>query len=139
MQKKEKEKKIEMREAASIMGRKGGTIGGKSKSVNKQKASRENGKKSIQPHLEKVKFFESIFPFDLINNEFKDKFKMIINKKETTYNPDYYCPALKSYIEVTTSKPNISEQGPKWREAIKLGHSLKIYWWEGEEITNRFL
>ena len=121
------------------MGRKGGKIGGKSKSPEKQKASRENGKMGGRPHLDKVKYFESIFPFNLINNEFKDKFKMIINEKETTYNPDYYCPELKSYIEVTTSKPNISEQGVKWREMIKLGYPLKIYWWQGEDLTNKIL
>jgi general stress protein YciG len=40
---------IDISEAARIMRRKGGKIGGKSKSPDKQKSSRENGKKGGRP------------------------------------------------------------------------------------------
>lgn len=124
--------------AASALGRKGGKIGGKSKSKTKQKASRDNGFLARRPHIVKLKKFVKLFPHELIQNEFRVKFDLEINGKKTTYNPDYYCPELKTYIEVTTSKPNISEQGPKWRAAIKAGFPLLVFWWEGENITNRF-
>ena len=55
-----------------------------------------------------------------------------------TYNPDYFCRKTEHYIEVATSKPNISEQGWKWAEAIKRGVKLKVFWWEGGEITKMF-
>ena len=88
-----------------------------------------------RPHIIKAAHFEKIFPYELINNEWKDKFPVTIKNKASTYNPDYYCRELECYIELATSKPNISEQGPKWREAIKNGVPLRVYWWEGEEIT----
>ena len=40
---------IDISEAARIMGRKGGKVGGKSRSPEKQDASRENGKKGGRP------------------------------------------------------------------------------------------
>jgi general stress protein YciG len=40
---------IDISEAARIMGRKGGKVGGRSKSPEKQKASKENGKKGGRP------------------------------------------------------------------------------------------
>ena len=46
---KKKKEEIDISEAARIMGRKGGKIGGKSKSPEKQEASRENGKKGGRP------------------------------------------------------------------------------------------
>ena len=50
----QKEKtEIDIREAARIMGRKGGKVGGKSRSPKKQYASRENGKKGGRPRNKK--------------------------------------------------------------------------------------
>lgn len=63
---------------------------------------------------------------------------MEIDGKKTTYNPDYWCKKLNCWVEVATSKPNISEQRKKWTQAIKNGVNLKVYWWEGQEITNKF-
>ena len=48
-----KKTEIDISEAARIMGRKGGKVGGKSKSPEKQKASRENGKKGGRPKTKK--------------------------------------------------------------------------------------
>lgn len=94
-----------------------------------------------QPHLRKVKFFEDWYPNPLINNEWRFKFPIGITKtgRTATYNPDYYSPNEDLYIEVTTSKPNISEQGPKWEKALRLGLNLKVYWWEGEDVTSMFV
>lgn len=44
-----KKTEIDIHEAARIMGRKGGKIGGKSRSPKKQEAVRENGKKGGRP------------------------------------------------------------------------------------------
>jgi hypothetical protein len=55
-----------------------------------------------RPHFKKVKHFVSVFPFRLIENEWKNKFP--VGETETgrkaTYNPDYKCPALNCYIYV---------------------------------------
>ena len=110
------------------------SLGGKSKSKTKKTSSALNGKNQ-KPHFIKVAHFEKIFPHKLINNEWKVKFTLYKNGKKTTYNPDYYCEGLGKYIEVTTSKPNISEQGWKWAESIRNGHNLLVFWWEGENIT----
>ena len=118
-----------------------GQIGGSVTSERKAETSRQNGLDQ-RPHIVKAKHFESIFPYALYGNESRDKFPMggkTPTGRVVTYNPDYYCPELKSYIECTTSLPNISEQGKKWKEALKRGLNLRIYWWEGEEITNRFI
>lgn len=53
MTKKKTEIEIDISEAARIMGRKGGKVGGKSKSPDKQKASRENGKNGGRPRIKK--------------------------------------------------------------------------------------
>lgn len=108
---------------------------GKLSSEKKAKASRLNGLKGGRPHLKKLKHFEKNFPYPLVNNEWKFKFPIIINGKSNTYNPDFNCLKLGCYIEVATSKPNISEQGPKWRAAMEQGLKLRVYWWEGQEIT----
>lgn len=50
-----KKTEIDISEAARIMGRKGGKIGGKSRSPEKQKASRENGKKGGRPKNKEIK------------------------------------------------------------------------------------
>lgn len=128
----------DIKSAAAALGRAGGAI----KSEAKSKSSAANGKNN-RPHLDKIKHFESIFPHKLINNEWGDKFELpgFIKKNgsPSTYNPDYHCPELDCYIEVATSKPNISEQGPRWRAAIASGVRLRVFWWEGEEITPQFI
>ena len=105
----------------------------------KSKSSRQNGLDQ-RPHFKKCRHFEKLYPHPLISNEWKEKFSIGVTKtgRKATYNPDYFCPATNFFIEVTTSKPNISEQGWKWREAIKRGLKLKVFWWEGEEITHQF-
>lgn len=112
---------------------------GKIKSLRKSKSSASNGLDQ-RPHFIKCRHFESIYPFKLENNEWKYKFPIGKTKtgKIATYNPDYFCETTGYYIEVTTSKPNISEQGPKWEKALKGGLKLKVFWWEGEDITNMF-
>jgi hypothetical protein len=94
-----------------------------------------------RPHILKCRYFESVYPKKLVNNEWRHKF--VIGKtvagNTATYNPDYYSPEENCYIEVATSKPNISEQGWKWEKVIKSGEKLKVYWWEGNEITDSFI
>ena len=113
---------------------------GSIKSEKKAKSSAENGKSGQKPHFKKCRHFENLYPHPLKNNEWLYKF--VIGKtptgRDATYNPDYFCPTTGFFIEVTTSLPNISEQGWKWTEAIKRGLKLKVYWWEGEDITNQF-
>ena len=117
-----------------------GQIGGSITSERKAETSRQNGLDQ-RPHIVKTRHFESIFPHVLYYNESRDRFPVGKTPKGrvATYNPDYYCPQLRSYIECATSIPNISEQGKKWKEALGRGLNLHVYWWEGEEITNRFL
>jgi hypothetical protein len=116
-----------------------GKTGGSKTSPNKALSSALNGKHSWKPHFTKLRHFLTLYPHPLLSNEYKIKFSLVIGGKKTTYNPDYFCPTTGFYIEVTTSKPNISEQGEKWAESIRLGHKLKVFWWEGEDITNQFL
>lgn len=115
---------------------------GSKKSKRKAEASKANGIENKRPHFQKTEFFEKIYPYPLENNEWKVKFELESltpsGKRKTTYNPDYYCPKTGYYIEVATSVPNMSEQGWRWAEAIRMGYKLKVYWWEGEEITARF-
>lgn len=114
---------------------------GKIKTVKKANSSRKNGSAGEKPHFKKVEFFIRKYPSKLEDNEWKEKFT--IGKTPTgrwaTYNPDYYCPKTGYFIEVATSKPNISEQGWKWSKVLKDGLKLKVFWWEGEEITKNFL
>ncbi len=63
----------------------------------------------------------------------------MIDGKTTTYNPDYWCPEMKCYIECATSRSIISEQGRKWAESIRTGLKLRIYSWDGIEITELVL
>jgi len=114
---------------------------GRSKSIAKATSSRRNGKNSVQPHILKTNHFTKHYPYRLENNEWKVKFNLGVKTKtgkEATYNPDFYCPKTGYYIEVATSKSNLSLQGWKWEKVIKLGHKLKVYWWEGKEITNDY-
>lgn len=115
---------------------------GSRKSSRKAATSRENGINWDKPHFRKVAHFERIYPYSpLINNEWRDKFPVgkTPTGKVATYNPDYFCETTGYYIEVATSLPNISEQGWKWAKVIAAGVNLKVYWWEGNEITNQFL
>lgn len=115
---------------------------GSKKSLKKAESSRVNGA-DIRPHIKKIAHFEKVYPHPLESNEWKYKFELNSltpsGKRKSTYNPDYFCSTTGYYIEVATSSPNISECGGRWAEAISMGLKLKIYWWEGEEITNRFI
>ena len=86
---------------------------GSIKSEKKSLSSRENGIEWKKPHFKKCKYFESIYPYTLENNEWKEKFAIGKTKTNRTamYNPDYFCPTTEFFIEVTTSKPNMVEQG----------------------------
>lgn len=115
---------------------------GSKKSRRKAESSRTNGIDNMRPHVKKVAHFEKVYPYPLKNNEWQYKFQLETltpsGKRRSTYNPDYFCTTTGYYIEVATSVPNISEQGARWEEAIRLGLKLKVYWWEGNEITNQF-
>jgi hypothetical protein len=108
---------------------------GSIKSKRKAVSSRLNGLDQ-RPHFKKCRYFEKAYPYPLRHNEWQDKF--VIGKtatgRDATYNPDYFCPTTGYYIEVATSKPNISEQGWKWQKALEGGLKLKVYWWEGQEL-----
>lgn len=112
---------------------------GSIKTEKKARSSRLNGLAGGKSHLKKIRFFLKKYPYKLKDNEHKVKFPMKIGSKDTTYNPDFFCPTTNYFIEVATSKPNISEQGQRWVKCIQLGHKLKIFWWEGQEITKDFL
>lgn len=111
---------------------------GSAKTPRKSRSSAKNGKNWKRPHLRKCARFEREFPHKLDNNEWKVKWPMEIDGRKTTYNPDYWCEELKVFVETVTSRPNISEQGAKWAEALRLGFPLRIFWWEGQEITSQF-
>lgn len=113
---------------------------GSIKSKKKAKASRENGL-ILRTGLIKTKHFLKTYPYPLEDNEWKIKFEVGKTPKGriATYNPDFYCKTTGYFIEVTTSKPNISTQRWKWSEALKRGAKLKVFWWEGEEITSSFI
>lgn len=115
---------------------------GSKKSKRKAQSSKENGADNMRPHIQKIAHFEKVYPHPLKNNEYQYKFELETptesGKRKRTYNPDYFCEKTGYYIEVVTSVPNISEQGWKWEEALRLGCKLKIFWWEGEEITHKF-
>lgn len=113
-----------------------GSIKSKKKSI----SSAKNGLDQ-RPHFIKIRRFLKVYPYPLENNEWKHKFPIGLTPTGNiaTYNPDYFCPTTGYYIEVTTSIPNMSEQGWKWTEAMKRGLKLKIFWWEGENITKRFM
>lgn len=113
---------------------------GSKKSKRKAQSSRTNGSQWERPHFKKCRHFEKIYPHPLENNEWKVKFPIgrTATGRVATYNPDYYCSETGYFIEVCTSIPNKSEQGWKWTEALRRNNKLKIYWWEGEEITEDF-
>lgn len=96
----------------------------------------------MRPHFRKCAHFEKIYPFPLESNEWLVKWEtgeLTPTGRKQTYNPDYFCPSTGFYIEVVTSEPNISAQRLKWKSVLKRGNKLKIYWWEGQEITEQFV
>lgn len=93
-------------------------------------------KSEMRPHFLKARHFEKHFPHKLESNEWKIKWP-IRHSFGKTYNPDYWCEELKCFIELATSKPNISASRRKWAKAIKSGYPLRIMWWEGEDITDK--
>lgn len=115
-----------------------GRKGGKKTSSNKKISSALNGKNAKRPHLIKVKYFLKQYPHKLKSTEFEVRFPIEIEGKKTTYNPDFFCKTTGYFIEVATSKPNISEQKMKWIKVIETGIKLKVFWWEGGEITKLF-
>lgn len=86
----------------------------------------------------KIRTFEKNFPHKLKSNEWQVKWP-IKHKNGKTYNPDYWCKALDCFIELTTSYGNICAEGRKWSKAIRKGYPLRIYWWQGKEITQDFI
>lgn len=114
---------------------------GKIKSEKKSESSRENGLDQ-RPHIVKTDHFLSIYPHKLLCTEFTVKLPLGTRTptgRPETYNPDFYCPTTGYFIEVSTSKPNISEQRLKWAAVLALKYPLKVFWWEGEEITKQFI
>lgn len=89
-----------------------------------------------RPHIAKSAHFESVFPHRLISNEWRVKWP-ISHQNGTTYNPDYWCPSLNCFIELATSLNNISCEWEKWKKAIAEGYQLRVFWWQGDEITER--
>lgn len=90
-----------------------------------------------RPHLVKARHFESQFPHRLESNEWLVKWPIAYRSRKT-YNPDYWCAELSSFVELATSKANISTQGPIWKLSIASGYPLRVYWWQGWEITSCF-
>ena len=85
-----------------------------------------------RPHFKKVAWFESLALFPNMEQiEWRVRLPLLNGR---TYNPDYYDPDTQTYIEVCTSRSNVSEQGWKWREAIQ-NFGLRVFWWTGQEIT----
>jgi len=113
---------------------------GSKKSDKKAKSSRANGKTENRPHVVKAQAFVTGYPYQLKNN--KDKFptgRKTPTGRVETYNPNFFCPDTGFYIEIATSLPNVSICGPKWKLMLETGMNLKVYWWEGEEITEHIL
>lgn len=107
---------------------------GSTTSEAKALSSADNGANWQKPHFRKVEHFLSLGLFPEIRpNEWKVKIKL---RGGSTYNPDFYDPKTECYIEVATSKPNISSQRAKWREAMRKV-KLRVFWWEGEELTGK--
>jgi len=113
---------------------------GSKKSDRKAKSSRANGKINNRPHIVKAQAFVAGYLYQLKNN--KDKFptgRKTPTGRVETYNPDFFCPVTGFYIEIATSLPNVSICSPKWKLMLETGMNLKVYWWEGEEITEHIL
>lgn len=110
------------------------------KTEKKARTSKKNGSK--RPYICKTASFVSSFHYPLESNEWKATFptgQKTPTGRVETYNPDFYCKKLGVYIEVATSGPNISICGPKWRTMLKKGLNFRIFWWEGQDITDYVL
>lgn len=79
-----------------------------------------------------------MFPHALESNEWLVKLP-VRHHYGKTYNPDYFCAAFGSYIELVTSCPCISAYREKWAKAIKQGYRVRVFWWRGHEITEFIL
>jgi hypothetical protein len=88
----------------------------------------------LKPHFRKVAHFLKLYPRPLISTEFCILAVLWIDGKRVTYNPDFYDPKTRTYVEVSTSRGNICAQRKKWEAAREI-MALRIYWWEGQEIT----
>lgn len=118
-----------------------GKLGGKAGTGKAKARTSEQARKAVdqrwKPHFKKVAYFESVFPYPLINNEWQIKWP-VKGCTSKTYNPDYHCPELGCFIECVTSHCNIIEQCEKWKAAIDDGRPLRVFWWQGQEITQNF-
>lgn len=92
-------------------------------------------KEDTRPHIVKEKHFLKIFPHRLESNEWKVKWP-IRTKFGKTYNPDFWCPDLNCFIELVTSS-NVSSRR-RWIKAVRMGYPLRVFWWEGGEMTPKF-
>lgn len=98
----------------------------------KTETSPENAVGWQKPHHRKVDHFLGLGLFDVLECS---EYKVRIPLRKGTYNPDYYHRGTDTYIEITTSMPNISEQRWKWQEAMEHA-KLRVFWWQGQEITD---
>ena len=103
-----------------------------------QKAAAAMWSKPHRPGIIKAGLFERSFPHKLICNEWQVTWP-VTGLKWKTYNPDFYCPALDCYIECCTSKGNYIESAEKWSQCIEAGRPLRVYWWQGQEITEHIM
>lgn len=88
-----------------------------------------------RPGIYKTECFVASFPHALENVEFVVRWPLP-NRDGKTYNPDFKCNAMKCFIEVATSWDNMRHCRDKWKMAIRRGYPLRVFWWEGQEITN---
>lgn len=83
----------------------------------------------------KVAQFCRAFPHQLDDNEWKVKWPLQ-HANGRTYNPDFHSPALGCYIEVCTSWASYASERAKWQAAMESGYPLRVYWWQGHNITD---
>jgi hypothetical protein len=87
-----------------------------------------------RPHFRKVAYFVGNFPHALICTEWRVKWPVWVEGRKT-YNPDYWCPSLQKYIEVCTSRGNLTEQRAVWEYVIMRRRPILFYWWQGQNVT----
>jgi len=87
-----------------------------------------------RPGITKAAAFVKVFPHPLISVEWRAKWP-VEHANGKTYNPDFFSPALDCYIEVCTSWPNHAAERLKWQATILAGYRLRVYWWQGQDIT----
>jgi len=91
-----------------------------------------------RPGIRKAAIFVSNFQHPLESNEWQVKWP-VFGLKWKTYNPDFYCPTLKCYIECCTSTGNYLDSWPQWRQCIVRGRPLRVFWWQGAELTKHLV